>query len=61
MAADACAASTAGPAAESSVVARAAIAASTACDMAHWLARAGSALNSASRAGTGTGIGQPDR
>jgi hypothetical protein len=42
-------------------VVRTATAASTACEVAHRLSRAGSSLNRASAAGTGTGTGHPVR
>ena len=41
--------------------ARAATAASTACDSAHWRTRAGSAVIAASAVGWGTGVGHPVR
>jgi len=41
--------------------ARAATAASTACDSAHWRTRGGSAASGASAAGWGTGVGHPVR
>jgi hypothetical protein len=52
---------TASPAGSAIAAARAATAASTACDSAHWRTRAGSPVIAPSVAGCGTGVGQPVR